>query len=330
MNSEGRDSLHFAFCCSDDYAPYAAVCIRSILLHKNKDEIVVHILTDYLSYQSMQKLKEAAKAPENELVIHQIDDKELQNLPLNIWSVHTWYRILLPDILPESVEKVLYLDCDTLIVDNISNLFKLNINDFAFAAVEDPQSYNPLTYERCGYSSKNKYICAGVMLLNLTYWRKMNLKDRLIEYAQQNKETIKYPDQDALNVVCKDVKVILPLKFGFMDAFFQDQVILDQLSKKELEEALRNPAIIHYAGCAPWIKESRPSIFHKEWDNVNKTLKHRAKVGYKCSGLRSTKFYNLKKIIYKIFYPVIYRRIIKNHITKDMAWKMINCNQTGS
>ena len=316
---------HFAFCIDEKYAQYASVCIRSILMHNTKQELHIHILSDHLTEQAIKRLCEASESERCEITFHHINEQELNGLPLSIWPIQAWYRILLPDILSSEIDRVLYLDCDTLVLSDLSELFDLDLSDKAFAAVEDPQSFKDETYERCNYPKSFKYVCSGVMLFNLSYWRKHDLKNRIIIVANKYKQSIKFPDQDCLNMLCHNTKFVLPLNYGIMHWFFQDTALRNCLSPNELLECLRNPQIVHFASCAPWIKELRPSLFSDEWDKINRSMKHPAKVRYRISGMQF-----IKMIMYQILHPIkTYRKraqIIDIRTANNIVNKLIESN----
>lgn len=309
---------HFAFCIDEKYAQYASVCIRSILMHNTKQELHIHILSDHLTEQAIKRLSEASESERCEITFHHINEQELNGLPLNIWPIQAWYRILLPEIISPDIDRVLYLDCDTLVLSDLSELFDMDISGYAFAAVEDPQSYADKTFERCMYPKEFKYICTGIMLFNLEYWRGNSTKDQIIKYAITNKDIIQFPDQDCINAVCYNCKIILPFRYGVMDAFFKNEIILASTPKSVLIECLKNPAIIHFAGCAPWLKELRPSIYSHYWDKVNRTLKHKAKVKYISRGIRF-----VKMVGYKLLHPVHTYHKRANILTLKKAYRLI-------
>lgn len=312
------NNLHFALCFDENYAQYASVCIRSIAdCHKN-DKIIIHAISDNLPDKKKNRLRINCENPNCILQFHIVSDKCIQKLPTNIWPIHAWYRILLPDILPDSVEKVLYLDCDTLVTANLKHLYEIDLENKVFAAVEDPQSYEDSTYKRCGFPKKYGYVCSGVMMFNLKVWRKEKIKDQLIDYALINKDKIKFPDQDCLNSLYYERKEILPFKYGMMDAFFMNKEILRKMPIHLVKEGLDQPSIIHYASSAPWIREFRPSIFSKEWDKVNKSLKYQAKIKYHSRGIKF-----VKMMTYKILHPFKTFRKEKARLTKTKAYGLL-------
>lgn len=290
--------IHIAFCANNDYIPYVSVAIKSILENHIKTNIIIHILTDYISEEKLNLVKELFYSyQEQQFKIHLVDDTSLQGLK-DTWSIYTWYRVLLPQILPTNIHRILYLDADIIVKDNLQDMFCLNMDNMAIAGTIDIETFNNITFERCGYEMEKKYICAGVMLMNLDYWREHNLTNKIIDWGRKNNDRIKFPDQDTINYLCRDNKIILPLRYGIQNAFFIKDIFYQEPLSKELSDCIKKPAIIHYAGCAPWIKELSIHLQTYEWIRYNQMLPNPVKRKY------MTKGWNLIKMhIWNILHP---------------------------
>ena len=168
----------------------------------------------------------------------------------------------------------------------------------AIAGSIDPESFNNETFERCGYDQSKKYICAGVMLMNLDFWRKHNLTNKVIQWGHENNDRIKFPDQDTINYLCRDSKIILPLQYGIIGCFFQQSQYYQPPFIEELRNAIKSPKIIHYAGQAPWKIELSTHLMQKKWEKYNKMLKHPARRFYITKGLN---FVKMK--VWKMLHP---------------------------
>lgn len=276
--------IHIALCVNDGYIPYACVTIKSIIENHKNDDINIHLLSDFISDNMRYRLAETVNGFQStRLHIHIVNDESLRGLK-DTWSIYTWYRVLLPQVLSNDTHRVLYLDADTIVAGNIKELFAIDMNDKAIAGCIDPESFNSETFERCCYDPSKKYICAGVMLMNLDYWREHNLTDEIISYGHKNNDRIKFPDQDTINYLCRDHKIILPLQYGIIDVFFQKPQYYRKPFVDELITAINSPRIIHYAGQAPWKIEIANHIMQKEWIRYNKMLQHPAKRFYMTKG----------------------------------------------
>lgn len=278
---------HIAFCVNNEYANYIRPVIKSIIrFHENdRDKYVINILSDNVSIKNRHVLKEMGNNLNNiNIVVHIIDDHKLKNLKKGNWTIHTWYRILLPEILPNDIDRVLYLDADTLVLTNLSHLFKINMKDKSIAASIDYQNLFDYAFERCGYEKSKGYVCAGVMMINLDYWRRNNISSKIITWAQQNEDKIKCPDQDSINFVCKDCKIVLPMKYGIMDCFLTNPIFKENGYREQIQDCLNNPVIVHYNGFPPWYKEYKKHFYYDKWDNFNKLLNKPVKPKYQANG----------------------------------------------
>ena len=299
------EMIHIAFCVNDAYVPYICVTVKSIAVNNTMRKIGIHVLTDSISASNSDLLNEVvSKAPNLSLQVHIVDDSLLRGLRTGNLTLHTWYRLLLSDVLPESISRVLYLDADTIVTDNLDELFDMDMGGIAVAGSLDPQSFSDSPFERCGYERAKQYICAGVLLLNLDVWRKSDLTIKIIEYAREKKETLIFQDQDAINYLCKDSKIILPCRYGtILWLYKMDELYADPFFYKQLYDGFYHPAIIHYIGCHPWQKEIINRHFmHDEWVKYNKMLKNPVKRIYGVKFMLA-----VKTAIHRILYPSKHR-----------------------
>lgn len=288
--------MHVAFCVNDLYTEYISVSIKG-LLENNSNPLAIHILSDYVSEKNASNLKNLVELyPHATLDIIIVDDSKLRGLK-DTWTIYTWYRVLLPEILGADVHRVLYLDADVLVSGNIEELFLLDMTNMAIAGTIDFQSKDKSTYQRCGYEAEKEYVCAGVMLMNLDYWRMHDIATKVITWGHENNDRIQFPDQDAINYICRDAKLLLPLKYDIVDGFFQDDYYY-QNYPQELRECVESPIIIHYAGQAPWIVEISNHLLQDEWERYNKLLSNPIRKVYQSKGLLK-----LKVIIYRLLHP---------------------------
>lgn len=250
----------FALCFNDGYTPYASVTILSVMQHMHlEDEVHIHILSDFISEKNQKLLKQLGNVH-----IYLIKEDSLKGLKTALWSVYAWYRILLPSLLEKSIQKVLYLDCDIIVNDSLDDLFAIDMKNYSVGGCIDIQSYNQEVYTRLEYDSSKQYICSGVLMMNLERWRQTKLSDRMIEYALHHEAKIEYPDQDTINYVCQDDKIVFPCRYGVIVPFFRDlNFIKEHLD--EMETLMTSPAIVHYAGYAPWVYVKDKSLHSNLW-----------------------------------------------------------------
>lgn len=267
------DAQHVAFCISDNYSSIVAVTLQSFVDHHTNDSaFTFHLVSEALSSDNLDYLRRViAQRPSWQLMYHPIEEKSLAHIPTGPFTIHAWYRIFLDKLLPEEVDKVLYLDADTLIASSIDELFQIPLENVAIGAAKDQQNFITATKQRIGLPQQHTYVCSGVLLMNLSYWREHNIAQQILDWAIANAHRLGCPDQDAINVVLRGKMVVLPAKWGIIarnflyDAFYQTE---------EAAEAYHHPCIIHYAGCAPWYYElsNIAPRFQELWYETNKRM----------------------------------------------------------
>lgn len=289
MNST---SLDIAFCINDDYVQYICVTIKSILENAGLP-VNIHVIIDKISIQSQNKLKSLIPLKGNsEIKIHLINDQKLLGLFLGSWPIQAWYRILLPDLLP-NVERVLYLDADTLCCGDLHFLKEYNLENVEVAGVVD--STHVQHKQRLGLNSLRNYVCSGVLLMNLNLWREQNTTQRIILWAKTHKSLLVYPDQDSINSVCSCN--LLPLPYGITAGHYNPYIIKEY--KQDLINSFYNPHIIHFADRlhTPWFITCNHYSWDK-WIKYKNKLKFRIRMKFRGSNY----LIYIKTIIWNLFY----------------------------
>lgn len=262
---------HIIFCINDNWAMPAGVLIKSILNYNHNLDITFHIISKDFSDLSKSKLNEIISNNTNiQIEYYKVDNETFNTLRItknDHVTIETYYRFLIPQLLPQSIEKALYLDCDILCTGNLTSLFNLDISNYSAAMSIDTRNNKPEVFSRLSYPSEYGYRCAGVMLLNLSYWRKNNCAQDCINFLIDNSDLCIWHDQDAINKVlhasiknldsCYDV---LPGFFTVYD-FLDGKITKKNLNKlfinenlwKDLYNSIENPCFIHFGGkIKPW------------------------------------------------------------------------------
>ncbi len=281
--------MDIAFCVNDRYAEYIGVTVRSICDTQTCPEVVIHVLSDFMSDRRKDTLEEIVYAfPHVRLVFYDVDDSALRGLK-DTWSIYTWYRVLLPGLLPADVHRVLYLDTDTLVTGDLSYLFNLDMSGKAIASAIDIMSFSDEAFIRCRFPREKIYVCAGVMMMNLDFWRQNGLSEKTIRYGFEHDAEIRFPDQDTINILCQDCKIVLPMKYGIQESFFREEKLYSPHWGRQLLECVDDPRIVHYAGYAPWIREFDWTVMHHRWMATSRKLRRPVTPRFQTRGLNKLK-----------------------------------------
>lgn len=260
-------------CATDDkYVPYCGIMLTSVFLNHPHGSVEVYILLEKpLSLQNSRKFEGLANKYSNEIKYVFVDNSLLKTIQINgmsYWTIATYYRLLAAQLLPDSVHRILYLDCDIIVDGNVSALWKMNWDGIAAGVVPDIFNDDDRNYKLLSYNKELGYFNAGVVFMNLDYWRDYNVGDKCFEYLKSNYRILQSNDQDVLNYVLKNCKKCLPLTYNFQIQFFSKYFrseVFSESFRKEVDE-VGKPLIVHYAApVKPWMVDYYGMPFGRLW-----------------------------------------------------------------
>lgn len=237
--------------CSLDnnYVQHCCVMLTSFF-ENNKDEgHTIHLLTEGLTEDNREIIEKLVCSYNGRFCYYLVNSEVVASFPIkedDHLTIATYYRLLIADILPLNVDKILYLDCDIVINASISELWNISLDGYALAAIEELGCSSPDVYDRLGYDKMYGYFNAGVLLVNLNYWRMNNLTERFLLYIAEHYEILKAHDQDVLNAVLHGQCLHISYKWNVEEAFYHYSVMKRLKHNRELRFILRHPKILHY------------------------------------------------------------------------------------
>lgn len=253
-------TINIAFSINDNYCYYVFFTISMIKKH-NKN-INVFVLTTDLSDVSKKKLK--TLETENVTInFIDINKDKFTNLPLTMQgiTVETYYRYLLPEVLPD-LDKIIYLDSDLFINGDLRGIWDIDLEDYYLAGVNEIDLVNrfPEYKIKLGFNLEDLFINAGVLVFNLHKMRQDNISEHLFSETIRLKDTIRFQDQDVINLALKGKIAELPLAYNYtVEAMEKELLGLDEIK------------IIHYnsPGAKPWnlenYKNNKIAKFLRKW-----------------------------------------------------------------
>lgn len=241
----------------NNYVKYCGVMMTSVLENNREEEITFYVIADKLSLEGAEVLRQIVESKyKQQIIFLNVGEGLIQNCPIEQGShisVATYYRIFLTSILPQSLSKLIYLDCDLVVRASLRELWNIDLTDCAVGVVEDMWSGKPENYIRLHYDEQHTYFNAGVLLINLDYWRKHLVEQRCVDYIRNYPERLLFNDQDVLNAVLHDEKKLIPMRWNVQDGFFRTKVRIRRSSVESLNAELKHTVVIHFTGRKkPW------------------------------------------------------------------------------
>lgn len=254
--------LNIVINIDDNYIQHAMAMLCSLFDNNESNLVNIHVLTKGLTQESEEKVTALADKYSRKLFIYNVNDEILNGVQFRKTRPLTkaaYYRLLISEIIPISIDKILYLDCDLIVLDDISEIFKFDLSNYALAATLDDF---PLTNQhrlQLNMEADQKTFCSGVMLINLKYWRENKVTEDLIKYAKKEKVEVHFHDQDVLNYLFKNKWFLLPPKWNRIatDTKIREKY---RYRKFDLADFYERPKIIHYANLStkPWQRTFSP------------------------------------------------------------------------
>lgn len=245
----------------DNYVMPTGVLMHSICIN-NLDTITFHVLINNTFDEDNKKsLLRIANQYNNEICFYSIDDDLTKWLPFGREempkhvSLNTYYRLFIQNILPVDVHKIIYLDGDMIVRHSLCDLWNTDMTGYAIGVVHDEDGKNHIKTQRLSYPMETGYFNAGMLLINLDYWRENNCLLRFIGYIKDHYDEIIMHDQDVLNTVLCNERKWLPVTYNFQVGFLGEGEkchYVDELYD-EVGVAMQDPVVIHYCMYGkPW------------------------------------------------------------------------------
>lgn len=231
--------------------------LTSLLENNKEEDITIHILGDNLTNDSQNTIKSIVEEKYSQrLCLYAVDRKLVEDFPdLGSYvSLTTYYKLFITSILPSSVHKVLYLDCDLIIVRSIKPLWNYDLMGKPLAAVKDAHKGMEIHCALLDIDCMQYgYFNAGVMLLNLDYLREIDFEKKAVDYVVENSSRLTFHEQDVFNGLFYKQALHLPYRYNLHDRLFRRQRYVDAETLPIVKEELKYPVVIHFSsGKKPW------------------------------------------------------------------------------
>ncbi len=262
-------NLNIVYAADNKFGEILGVSLTSLYENnKGMDEINVYILDAGLSQGNKRKIKYLAKSY-NRSEVKWLEAKNIsRELGLSViadrGSLSQYARLFISGCLPEKLERILYLDCDTIINKPLDELWNINMNGKTVAVLLD--AFSKLYRKNIDLAPNDIMFNSGVMLIDLKRWKEQNIEQKLLDFIINKKGKVQQGDQGALNSILSHDSYCFEPKFNsvtiFYDFSYKEMLIYRKpptyYSENQIKTATDNPVIIHYTTSfiskRPWIE----------------------------------------------------------------------------
>ena len=247
---------------NEGYLSALKVMLKSMFETNHADEFAIYLIYADISDNKLSSLKNLVADEGHKLIPIPIEPELFIQAPvLRHYTREMYFRLLAYQVLPDNLERILYLDPDIVVINPISEFYHTDFGGHCFVAAEHEitgkilRIFNNL---RLGTLKARGYYNAGVLLMNLTQLRKEGRADRLLPFIKGKKIRLLLPDQDILNVLYWDsIKSVDSFHYNYDPRRFE----LLHKGRKALEKIRQNTVFIHYCGGKkPWNKKYKRTL----------------------------------------------------------------------
>lgn len=272
--------MNVMYLCDDSYAMIAGVSIYS-LLKNNQDvvEVNIFLVADAISEENKSKIIDIVDTFGR--TIYFLDKPDIKNLlgskvEMHWWIENVFSRVFLEEVLKnyKEVHRLIYIDCDTLVVGSIEDLWNLDLKGHIGAGV--CEAMGNLHKKAIGLSKEDNYFNAGVFVIDVDKWRNLHLDINAKNFVKSVNGQMEYADESVLNaIIAKDLIKLSP-KYNLtsLSVYFSEKEVKKyrksyiNYTEDERKQALSDARIIHftstYLDVRPWV-EGCNHPYANEW-----------------------------------------------------------------
>jgi lipopolysaccharide biosynthesis glycosyltransferase len=266
------DMIDLLLVSNDKFCPHLATLLMSVAA-STPGPVRANIVTNDASADS--RLQVARAVPSMEL--RWLRCGSLHGLPPSLCGVDpiSYGRLFGPGQLEGEVERLIYLDVDTLVRHDLTALWTTDLEGRPVAAVRDPwvtsvghPTLGISNYEALGFAATAPYFNCGVIVIDVKRWNDDGAANRCLEFLSTQRVN-RFADQDALNAVFCRNWTPLPMQWNVFAHPPHRPLIGLRKSTREVVAAQIDPAIVHYAGIEkPWDAHHNSTLlFLDEWQS---------------------------------------------------------------
>lgn len=302
------ENYEIIYAADDGFAPIMGVSLTSLFENNKGLDIHITILDSGISEENKRKIKSVfenyAQPFPRWLTPQNIEKRLNMTVKSDRGSLAQYSRLYVQDAFEESVKRILYLDCDTIITGTIKELFSMDLKGKTIAGVKD--AFSKYYRKNIGLDKQDLMINSGVYIIDVPKWRALHIEDKITDYITKHKGNVQQGDQGVLNAILKDNIFALSPRYNLMSIFYEysyDDLIeyrkpVNFYSEDEILKAKKSPIVIHYTSAfntvRPWYKEStHPQT--KEW------LKYYKLSPWKDVALKSSTRSGVKKLLFDVY-----------------------------
>ena len=241
------------------YMRYLYIMLLSLIESNSNEKITVYIMQRDFTDRDKNIITKLVQSAGKSVIFLFVDEKIFSSFPTTEkFSIETYFRLIMAELLPQDIQKALYLDVDIIVQGSLKEFYEMNVDGYIAAVCQDAD--HPVLEDNKRELFKRKgdmrYFNAGVMLWNIELLRKEYDFNRFVEATKQLGYQLQYADQEILNYLLYD-------KVLYCDGNRYNYIVRGEIKASDLQ--MNDALILHYAGCNPWQNGQKNDLYQIWW-----------------------------------------------------------------
>ena len=231
--------------------------LKSLFLNNPGEKFHIYLIHTSLQNEELDDLAVYIEGHGSELKIIQVDKGCFEDAPVIFhYTKEMYFRLLAYQLLPQSLDRILYLDPDILVLNPVRELYETDIKNYLYAAAyHDIGSIREFNRIRLYPYEINAYYNSGVLLMNLEQLRADADEKEIFKFVEENRLKLVMPDQDILNALYStEIKNLNELYYNY-DARYYTYYKMKNGGSFDMDRIIKKTVILHFCGKKkPWTK----------------------------------------------------------------------------
>ena len=256
--------MQILYASDEHYVRHAAVSMLSLMdSNAASEDITIHFLSMGVRDESRRALEQLVEERGRSIRFYELGDICRWfdfSFDARGFAPSALARLFMARVLPEDIDRILYLDCDTVVLEDLSPLFRLDMTGHDLGMVAEP-TVNKTRRRQLGMAEEQTYFNSGVLLVNLDKWRRDGTEQTILGYYRDMGGNLVAPDQDAINGAIPGRILELPPRYnyGSVQIYYPWKAQRKMsaptpfMSEEDYRRGTEKPAIVHFLGEErPW------------------------------------------------------------------------------
>lgn len=245
-----KPELHVAFCVTESYMDFCAITLASLCDNNPESAVTAHLLTEDVTPESAALLETRCARWGAKVCVYNVAQliapfAAVYHNPK--FHISTNYRLYMADVLPATLDRVLYVDCDMIVRRSLRELYDTPFDGNALLVSPDNPSYDPGNPPRkVQHMLRERYFNAGMLVVNLAYWRTADIAARCLALYTEAPQDYPFPDQDLLNVLLRDKVKYVSISYNCQTYLFNPTYYAKPNKPRPDKALLSDPHIVHF------------------------------------------------------------------------------------